>query len=131
MHEGHGERDEGEPGNHEHRDAHTTYDGRMASTNAKAHTAERAATHSVHPVEPFAGDLSITLNRQQWMNIVGALSIAAGQAALERDYEQMFNFNGVCGFLGQRLGLVQQISGVSDLPPPQPQQQTRTAAAGT
>ncbi len=122
------------------------HDGRMASTHAKTNNTERAAVNAVPPVESFSnGDLltdtaassqsrsqaalgviSLTLNRQQWTNIVGALSIAAAQAATERNFEQMFVYNGICGLVGQRLGVTQQIVAGGDLPPPQ---LTRAASA--
>jgi len=101
----------------------------MAGTHAKTNHSERAAANAnaVPPVESFTnGDLTITLNRQQWTNIVGALSIAAAQVAIEREYEQMFLYNGICGYLGQRLGVTQQMVSGGDLPPPQ---LTRAATA--
>ena len=106
---------------------------RMASnTHAKADRAA-AAPDSVPPVESFSntnGDLAINLNRSQWMTIVGALSIAAGDVALgfratgqtasrnERDYEQMFTYTGLCTSIGARLGMTAQTAGIGDLPPP-------------
>ena len=102
----------------------------MASTHAKTNTSERAAAHAnaVPPVESFTtnGDLTLTLNRQQWTNIVGALSMAAAEAATERNYEQMFVYNGICGLVGRGLGIAQQTAAGGDLPPPQ---STRAATA--
>ena len=91
----------------------------MAS-NTHAKTERPAAAPPVPSVESFAsnGDLTITLNRSLWMSITGALSIAAGQAALAGNYEQMFSYTGACNSIGARLGVTQQISGVTDTSPP-------------
>lgn len=95
----------------------------MAS-NAHAKT-ERAvpAPASVPQVESFAGnngngDLNINLNRSQWQTIMGSLAIASGQVAVQRDYEQVFAYTGLCNTIGGRLGLGQQTAAVGDLPPP-------------
>lgn len=98
----------------------------MAQTSAKDRAHHAAAERSsIPPAESFVNSsvnngesLSITLNRAQWLHVVGACSIAAGQLAAERDFEQMFAYSGVCVSIGQRLGLstTQGIGG--DLPPP-------------
>jgi len=64
------------------------------------------------------GDLTLTLSRQQWNSILGALSIAAADLARRRSYEQMFEYGGLCSLIGQRLGATQQTSAGGDLPPP-------------
>jgi hypothetical protein len=96
----------------------------MATRHANSQT-ERAGIAQPVTVESLIqnGDLnqpltmSLTLN--QWRIVVGALSIAAAELAIERNYQQMFEYTGICSFLGQRLGMgAQQQSHVSDLSPP-------------
>jgi hypothetical protein len=104
----------------------------MATRQANG-TTERAGIAQPVPnvVESLLnnGDLnqtvSISLNLNQWQNVVGALSIAAAELAIERNYQQMFEFTSICAFLGVRLGMT-QTAGVSDSSPP-----LLTRAAGT
>ena len=118
----------------------------MASTQAKTKSNGTRRVNAVPPVESStntaaigpsrskaaprggktSGDLTVTLNRKQWTNIVGALSLAAADLAGKRNFEQMFEYNGLCGLIGQRLGAVQQTAAGGDLPPPQ---LTRAAGA--
>ena len=89
----------------------------MAATQAKAKT-ERAPLNAASSVETQSGDLTLTLNRQQWSNMIVALSIAAGAAAVRRDYERMFEYNGICTAIGQKIGGSLAIAAGGDSSPP-------------
>ena len=51
-----------------------------------------------------SGDLTLTLNRQQWTSVLGGLTIAAAESAQRRNYDQMIEYNGICTAIGQKLG---------------------------
>jgi hypothetical protein len=94
----------------------------MAATNAskqvKSNThAERG--QAVHPASSQAesnGGLNF-FSSQQWMDVLGAISIAAAHAAEERNYEQMVNYNGLSGMLSRRLGVTQGAGAPGQSPP--------------
>lgn len=81
----------------------------MAATNA----AKQAKTqieqqgvpgnaHAGYPGEPVVdseGFLNLTLNRSDYMEVVGAVSIAAGYAAQRREFSRMTNLLGICNRL--------------------------------
>jgi hypothetical protein len=76
----------------------------MASTQAKAKT-ERAPVNAASSVETLtSGDLTLTLNRQQWTSVLGGLTIAAAESAQRRNYDQMIEYNGICTVIGQKIG---------------------------
>ena len=98
----------------------------MAVTNAnkakQQHVDERPDTPIAPQVESFTngvnGDLNLNFSREQWMDMAGAVSIAAGQAAIERSYDQMFRYNALSATLATRLVWGSSIAGVLGESPP-------------
>ena len=89
-----------------------------SSSNSKQQPIPNANERTQTPlIGESATDLNVTLSRHQWMNVVSGLSIAAGQAGLQRDFEQMFAYTGLCTFFGTRLGVSTQITGIGESPP--------------
>lgn len=77
----------------------------MASTQAKAKTERAPANGGASSVETLtSGDLTLTLNRQQWTSVLGGLTIAAAESAQRRNYDQMIEYNGICTAIGQKIG---------------------------
>jgi len=112
----------------------------MASTShgSKSTTHERAASAapSVTPppsVESFANngdqtliDFSRDFNRSDWTNLMSANVLAAAQAQLMGNSEQMYGYTRYAYLIGTRLGVWGQTAGVSDSSPPA---RVRTAGA--
>lgn len=79
----------------------------MAATNAsKAKQQKQQDRAQPHPASQQAESHSDGLNflsQTQWMDVLGALSIASAHAAEERNFQQMVNYNGLSETLTKRL----------------------------
>ncbi|MBV8571674.1 MAG: hypothetical protein JO319_13740 [Acidobacteriaceae bacterium] len=65
-------------------------------------------------------NVTINLPREQWTDIIGALSIAAGEIMYGGDFVRMFRYTNLCQLLGARLGYTSQVAQIAE-PPPQVQ----------
>lgn len=90
----------------------------MATTNAsKAKQQQHQEREQTHPVSQQAESRNDGLNffsSTQWMDVLGAISIAAARAAEDRNYQQLVNYNGLSETLSRRL----QASGTIGKSPP-------------